>query len=740
MKAVLAGLTMALVMVSSACADIEWRNLGPSGGGWIQALTCDPRNPDTIYLGCDVGGFYRSDDAGKTWTIHNEGLTDYFIQSIAVHPRDSQILVLGAEGGIFRSIDGGRTWEPKRGGFANLSSSSFSAPIGALCFDPTEPEVLYAGIGRPRWGKDGRGEIYKSDDCGESWRLVTPPGTLDPRALVCDLKMAADGSYILAATDKGLYRSGDGGATWQQSNQGLPHTQTRRVAISASNPQRVYCTLATTARDGQPFDGGVYRSDNGGMTWTSRRNGLPKQVGKSGESARMTSNLMQIVLDPRDDQTAYVGDFAWVTAGIYKTTDGGLSWRRATDHFSAAKNMDFGWIKQWGPSAECLTIAPAKPERLVFGTSGHVFLSDDAGATWQQRYSRQLPDGRFASNGVAVTCSLQATPDVGVSGRWYFGSMDVGLLISEDDGQTFRTSYQGLKDAGNCFSLLQDPAQPEKLWIGTGQWGANQGYVSRSVDSGKSWKLVGEVKTGLPCGQVCSLVLDRSSPIDRRVVYATCNGFGVYKSSDDGDSWQRICAGLPEAAVKQPCRLLMNPANSSHLRLALAGNSESGSGIYETLDAGVTWVRVSANAPFADLKDFVAAPSDFNTLYICQRQKLDRSLTPEKLFPGGLFKSTDGGRTWARAFDFHFTNCVAINPTNPQIVYVGTTDHPFHDDNRASGVWKSVDGGKTWKQEVAGLSNWHISSLTIDPRNPGRLIAGTGGNGFFVGKDDAVGR
>ncbi|MGE5532126.1 MAG: WD40/YVTN/BNR-like repeat-containing protein, partial [Bacteroidota bacterium] len=176
MKAVLAGLLLAILTVGVAEADIQWRNLGPSGGGWIQSLACDPRDPDTIYLGCDVGGFYRSDDAGKTWSIHNDGLTDYFIQSIAVHPRDTRIIVLGAEGGIFKTTDGCLTWQAKREGFPKPNSSSFGAPIGALCFDPTSPDVLYAGIGRPRWGKDGRGEIYKSEDCGESWRLVTAPG------------------------------------------------------------------------------------------------------------------------------------------------------------------------------------------------------------------------------------------------------------------------------------------------------------------------------------------------------------------------------------------------------------------------------------------------------------------------------------------------------------------------------------------------------------------------------------
>lgn len=730
-----------VLMVSQAtAADIQWRNVGPSGGGWIQSIACDPRSADTLYLGCDVGGFYRSDDAGKTWSIHNEGLNDYFVQCLVVHPQTSDILLLGTEGGIFKSTDGGKTWQWKRQGFPQPNQWAFSTPIGALCFDPTRPNVLYAGIGRPRWSKEGAGAIYRSDDTGETWRLVTPPGALPPKALVCDLKAASDGSYVLAATDAGLYRSADGGATWQAANQGLPHTQVRRLTVSAAKPQVVYCTLATTARGTEPWNGGVYRSEDGGVTWAARCNGLSSRVGKASEPSQMTSNYMQIVVDPRDDNTAYVGDFAWVTAGVWKTTDGGLNWARATEHSGSRKDMNYGWITQWGPAVECLAISAAKPDRVVFGTSGHVFLTDSAGETWDQRYCKQLPDGRFASNGVAVTCALGAWPDVAQPQRWYFGFMDIGLLISEDAGETFRTSYEGLKASGNCFSLLQDPVDPKKLWAGTGQWESNQGYVSRSVDGGAHWTLVGEAKTGLPCGPVRSLLLDPTSPTGKRVLYGTSSGYGVYRSGDDGDSWQAITAGLPEAAAKRPCRLIMDPRDPRRLRLALSGKPETGSGLYETSDGGAHWARVSAEAPFADLKDLVAAPRDFDTLYVCQREWIDWQAKPEKLYPGGLYKSTDGGRTWTRVFDFHFTNCVAINPTNPQVLYVGTTDHPFHDDNRATGVWKSTDGGGTWKQEVEGLSNWHISSLSIDPRHPSQLFVGTGGNGMFVGTDQAIGR
>ncbi len=726
--------------LSGPAPGLSWTHIGPGGGGWIQALTADPRDPDTLYLGCDVGGFYISRDAGRSWTIQNAGLTDYFVQSIAVSPADSRILLLGMEGGIFKSTDQGMTWQGKRQGFPEPERYSFSAPIGALCFDPTRPNTLYAGIGRPRWDNGGKGQVYKSEDCGETWRLITPPGALPADALISDLRVAPDGSYLLAATTRGLYRTTDGGATWAAGNQGLGHTHAQKVAIAPSNPQIAYCTLRTTARDARPWDGGVWRSEDGGKTWARRSNGLATRVGKTDEAAEMTSNVREIAVDPRDPDTVYVGDWAWVSAGVYKTTDGGLNWSQVTDHYSPKRNMARGWITQWGPTVECLTLSAAKPDRLTFGTSGMVFLTENGGKSWDQRYCRELGDGRFTGTGLEVTCFNDCVPDPWDPARVYFCFFDIGLLISDDRGESFRTSYEGMKASGNCFTVAFDPTDRSKLWAATGQWAWNEGYVCKSVDRGASWTAVGQPESGLPKAAVRSLLVDPASPPGKRRLYAASRDNGVYRSEDDGARWQAANGGLPQAARREPCRLLMDPGDPRHLRLALGGNPPGGSGIYETRDGAENWAKISRGAPLADLYDFAADPTHFDTLYLCQREKYDRSLTPPQLFPGGLSRSTDGGATWERIYDFHFASCVAVSPRDRRVIYLGTTDHPYHDGCRAQGVLVSRDGGKTWRQEVQGMSCWNISCLRVDPHDPTRLWVGTGGNGGFVGVDHGLGK
>jgi photosystem II stability/assembly factor-like uncharacterized protein len=725
--------------------DIAWRNVGPGGGGWIQSLACDPVRENVLHVGCDVGGYYRSDDGGLTYAIHNAGLRDYFIEALAVSPADPHVILLGAEGGVYKSTDEGRTWRWMRRGFPPPERYSFSAPIGALTFDPNTPNVLYAGLGRPRWGRDGHGAIYRSTDGGETWSLCTPPGALPGDAIVSDLEVSRVGratspasAFVLAATQYGIFRSDDGGQTWSKSSAGLPHDNVLELAISPSQPNIVYATLRTTARDGQPWNGGVVRSDDGGRTWQLRAEGLARLVGAASAATQMTSCCKEIVVDPTSPETVYVGDEAWVSAGVYRTTDGGRHWescgyRRPGEGAFA----DYGWISQWGPSVECLTISPLNPKRLYFGTSGHIFETSDAGKTWRQRYCRVLPDGRFTGAGLEVTCLFNAVPDPHQAGRLYFCYFDIGLLITEDTGATFHRSGRGMKHDGNCFTVVPDPDDENLLWAATGQWGSNQGDVCRSRDRGQTWAVVGKPETGLPDGQTKVLLLDPKSPRGRRRLTVTCGGHGLYRSENGGDSWECLNGNLPAEAAKAIRGMVIDPADANYIRVALGGSPRKQSGLYETTDGGVTWRKTNRNVEFADLQDFEADPKDFSTLYVCQRELYDRDQNPPLMRPGGLFKSTDGGATWTHLFAYHFASCVTVSPLDSRVLYLGTTDHPYHDDSIAAGVLKSKDGGQTWYSENAGLSSLQISSLSVSPRDDGaaQVIIGTGGNGAFIGID-----
>jgi photosystem II stability/assembly factor-like uncharacterized protein len=722
-------------------SDLTWRLSGPGGGGWLQSIAWDPHHADTLYVGCDVGGFYFSADAGRQYELRNQGLHDYFLEVVAVHPADSRIILLGTESGIHRTIDQGKTWQWIREGFPPIQGHAFSAPIGAIAFDPLEPNVVYAGVGRPRWDKSGAGAVYRSDDTGLTWRLISS-GQLPADAIVRDLEFKPGQSQtLLAATQRGVFRSDDEGKTWTASSEGLPQSNVEELAFAPSAPNVVYASLRTTARDKQPFDGGVCRSDDAGRTWRVVNGpGMPSRVGASHQPLQMTSNLKELVVDPRNADVVYLGDRAWVTAGVYKTEDGGKHWKRVTvarDDGKNRKNMDYGWLTQWGPSVECLALSPAKPDRLVFGTSGQVFVTDDGGRTWQQRYCKQLPDDRVTGTGLEVTCLFQVIPDPVRPERLWYCYMDLGLLVSDDHGTSFRRSFQGMKHTGNTFTVAVDPQKPSTVWAGTGQWGRNTGDVCRSTDGGQSWQVVGKPDTGLPDGQTKHLVLDRTSPTERRRLVVSCQDHGLYESRDGGQSWQCINGDLP-ASVKQLRGLWLDPADANHLVVALGGSPDQGAGVYASGDAGRSWQRLNREPQFAGITSLVVDPKKTSTLYLTTREHFDHQT--RRLYPGGLFVSTDGGHQWRRILDFRFVQAMAISPADSRVVYAVTTDHAYHDNCRAQGLLKSRDGGATWQRENTGLSHHNFSCLSISPHDPTAIYVGTSGNSVFIGKDRGVSR
>jgi photosystem II stability/assembly factor-like uncharacterized protein len=368
------------------------------------------------------------------------------------------------------------------------------------------------------------------------------------------------------------------------------------------------------------------------------------------------------------------------------------------------------------------------------GTSGHVFVTFNGGETWRQRYCRQFPDGRFTGSGLEVTGLYNIIPDPIRAERLYFCFYDIGLLISDDSGKTFRRSFKGMKNNGNCFTLVVDPKSPSTLWAGTGEWASNVGCICRSDDNGQTWQVVGTPKSGLPDGQTRYLALDLHSPVGKRRLLATCNGNGIYESPDGGSTWHSINGDLPADAAKGPRGLLLDWAGTEHIIVALGGTPKKGAGIYETRDGGKAWQRLNQQPLFADITSLTVDPRNFSILYIGTRESYDQAA--QRTYPGGVFRSTDGGKTWQQILDYHFVNVVAVSPADSRVLYVGTTDHPFHDNAIAEGVLKSSDGGITWRHQNRGLSHLNISCLNTNPHNPRILYVGAGGNGGFIGEDN----
>jgi len=654
------GAAMGMLACGASLAGdgVAWRNVGPGGGGWIQSVLASRHGRDVFFVGCDVGGFYRSDSGGRSYAIHNAGLEDYFIECLAEHPSDPATLYAGCKGGVYKSVDGGRTWRWLREGFPPLNEFAYSAMVSKVVLDPQRPETVYAAIGQPREGRGGQGALYRSENGGASWRQVVRPGQLAPDLLISDLAIhPLETRRLLIATPRGVFASADGGATWTPSSEGLPpHRRTLRLAQAPSDPRIVYVSLKGQAGE-TPWQAGVYRSEDGGMTWQPRVNGLRQAVGQTGASDMQCAWVGELAVHPQNPDLVYAGGATWWDATVYKTTDGGQSWKR-TFEFGEKGNAKHAWIDMWGPSVTCLTLAPRQPDTLYFGTSGFIYTTADGGVTWQQRYTQERADGLIGGSGLEVTCLHTVRPHPRVKGRVYFGFYDIGLLVSEDGGATFRRRMKGIPgDYDNsCFTVAVSEVDDERLWAGFGQWGSNRGVLAESRDNGATWRLLNREGSGLPDARprclLCEVPL-KDNPERKHRLFYVAEGKGLFTSANEGATWSACHAGLPAAHVSS----LACDADSANVFYAgVSSDGKEPGAVYRSDDRCATWRRVSVSgARLAEVRQLAAKGGRVYATTRCAR-------VGDTFLTGGVFRSDDGGAEWRQVVTNRFCEALAIDP------------------------------------------------------------------------------
>jgi photosystem II stability/assembly factor-like uncharacterized protein len=758
-----------------------WSLIGPGGGGWLSAITVVNDPGSTMYVGCDVGGIYKSTDQGQTWVIKNNGLSTYYVQNIAYDPQNKNILYAATRGGVFKSINGGESWQSKRDHFPDESLYEFSAPVSDIVVDPKTPSTVYAAIGITRAGYETdsthwedvepsdsdfkiKGSIFKSDNGGENWRQIRNKG-INPSALIYSLAINPKETNILyAATDHGIYKSENSGEVWTQINNGLPHQKAMIVVVDPKTPSTLYVTMWADP-ESDTWQGGVYKSTDSGDAWVAKNNGLPVPE-EPGNGYGFTSNFPTLVINPDTPEILYTGNTPWTPdPGVYKTTDGGESWEwvsKPPDEGITA-NVDMGWITEHGVSVKCLAIAPNNPKLLLFGTSTNLFKTTDGGMTWNQSYSRKTAEGKWQGTGLETTCVQDVTVDPTDSSIIYAGYWDMGLLKSTDSGRSFERLVNGMKKendydySANTFAIIVDPANHDQIYAAAGWWEENKGTVCTSSNQGASWDCEPE---GLPQGTVWSITLDEKSPENERVLYAASYKNGIYKSVDSGRSWNAVNTGLGGADNNlQVRKVVIDPNNSQIVYAGIEAKHTSVNnnnytyqgGLYKTINAGTSWSRIDSNPDQPEqcqpnkcqpsVWDIAVVPGNSQIIYTASTSEYDHSLG--NTFPGGVFKSVDGGSTWNRVSSGFGSaenldvSSIAVHPQNHNILYAVTSDAPYHDQSSGRGIFKSTDAGASWVAFNDGLGVLGHNVITIDPSHPSVLYTGSSGNGVFKRIDSA---
>ncbi|NOX17124.1 MAG: hypothetical protein GXO87_02450, partial [Chlorobi bacterium] len=575
-------------------------------------------------------------------------------------------------------------------------------------------------------GTYGKG-AFKSSDKGANWNELSVP--LNPDATVYSVEYSSNGNVYLASDD-GFFFSSDGGSTWNERNNGLPHNKIWNMELFENGAsQIIFITLITVGVEGDEssFKGGIYKSEDDGNSWSNISGDLPVM-----QSDGMFYYYWKFTVNTENPNSIYIGTSvgspdesasAYEEWGVYKTENGGISWRK-TDY-----NVSEGWMDQSffdERHALVLSIAPSDTNTIYWGRDW-MYKSTDAGNSWKQIYTVKKGDA-WTGNGF----ELMMTEDIAFSpsdpDKIFVGYDDMGPFRSTDGGVSFKPldskmdPYDGYDAAKDIFVDPENGDVYLSRYDGVGsalESGFSLGRIYKSVDDGDSFT---EISGGFPDGRP-DLAIDFSAGTPgNRTLYAASYGNGVFKSTNSGERWFSINEGLSDDAAGA-WTIKINPNNNEELFLGI-NNFGEGGGLYKTTDGGNSWFSLTSFPAYDVLSIEI---DNRNIIYCGATENYDWSVS------GGLYKSSDGGNSWNEIFDYPRIADIAISPVNPDLLFI--VSQPWYDiwlPDVMPGIFKSTDAGENWTNITTDLAHTYALFAKIDPHNPSRLFVGTGGGGLWV--------
>ncbi len=690
--------------------DMHWRMIGPFRGGRTRAAAGVVDQPNVFYVGQVNGGVWKSTDYGRTWNPIFDGEGTQSVGAIAVAPSDSQVVyVASGEGlhrpdlsigdGIYRSADAGKSW-------THLGLRD-GQQIPALAVDPGNPNRLFAAVLGHPYGPNPERGIFRSEDGGKTWVKVLYKGdrvggsgiVIDPKnpnVLYASLWEGTLGPWedanSYAGTGGGLFKSTDGGTTWTQLKEGLPADLVQiNVAVAASDPQRLIATVSTKQEGGYAsgMGLGVYRSDDGGARWQKVTDD-PRPALKIGGG-----DLPVPVIDPQNADVVYTTSI--VTC---RSTDGGKTWISLRG-------------APGGDDYQNLWINPRNSQILLLVSDQGAVVSVNGGESWSSWYNQ--PTAQLYHVAATNTFPYQVC-----AGQQESGS--VCTSTRGNDGQiTFRDWHPaGIIEYGYA---APDPLHPEIIY------GAGRTEVSRYNSN------TGEVQNVTPVPVKDGYRADRTepilfSPVDPHVLYYAANQ--LFRTTDYGHTWQSISPDLTRETTGQPESLPTLPADQQSKRrgaiYAVAASYKTVQTIWAGTDDGCVWITRDGGAhwenitppntsAWSKIAQIDASRFDDDTAYVAiNRMRLD-DLRPYALV------THDGGKSWqpiaAGLPENAPVNAIRADPVQAGLLYAATE----------RGVWVSIDDGRQWQPLQYNLPHTSMRDLLVHEDD---LIVATHGRSFWV--------
>lgn len=693
---------------SSAFAALAWRQIGPFRGGRSVAVSGSVARPHEYYMGTTGGGVFKTTDGGETWLPVSDKYFGGTIGAVAVSESNPDVVYVGTGeydirgnvshgDGVFKSTDAGKTWSA-----AGLASSR---QISRVRIDPRDPNVVYAAVLGHVWAPDSARGVYKSADGGAHWRrilfrndstgateLVLDPS--NPSVLYAALWQAGrtPWSLVSGGGGSGIFRSTDAGEHWSEITRatGMPHGIIGNIgiAVSPAKPARVWAIVEADS-------GGVFRSDDGGATWT-RTNDEHKLRQRAWYFSR-------IFADPRDTNRVYV-----LNVHAFRSDDGGKTFD-TTIVTPATDNHD-------------LWIAPNDPQRMIEANDGGASVSINGGHSW---LPETQPTGQFyhvattndfpyrvcgAQQDAGTLCGpSRMSGGIDISGWYVVGGGESGYIAVRADSPNvvFAGSYGGRLTRLDTRTMQLRTVSP---------WPDNpMGYSAGDIKYRFQWTF--------------PIVL---SPHDPNTLYAAAQV--LFRSRDDGMSWKVISPDLTRHDPKtlgpsggpitrdqtsvEYYATIFAVAESPVAKNEIWTGSDDGQ-IHLTRDGGVTWSNVTPSELPEWTRISIVEPSHFDrgTAYVAaNRYQLD----DQRPY---VYKTSDFGKHWSPIVSGipagEFVRVIREDPERRGLLYAGTE----------RGVWVSFDDGASWQSLRRNLPPVPVHDLAV---KNGDLVAATHGRGFWI--------
>ena len=686
----------------------------PGVGGRITSIAFDPVDPNRLFVGGDLLGIAVTDDFGDSWQS-TTGLASWEIGDITTQASADGRIWTGSLSGPQASADG-IAWELTRNGFPELSQSQFSLAVESVLIDPRDNSRLLAFNGNQRdwdgpgavrnglWSGDG--SVWETTNSGEDWQQLS---IVNPGSNIRGAAFSSDGLTLYAATDiGGVLTSTDSGQTWTNSSNGLPHSNAYDVTTHPTDPLTAWVALGAGPQvDGRFLAGGVWKTTDGGATWTESNEGL-RIV--SNSTVGNTGNFQQIVVAPTDPDRLYTSNIAPGQAAIYRSDDGGDSWQVVADGATVRADPYQGALRAFD-----IAVHPLDENRVAIGSDDALLGTTDGGQSWTDLTTVEITEGFFSGNGYSglVSTDIVFNPD-DPDDTILLGFDGGNFIQTIDGGVTWRRTVQDVSAWGGGVEAAYSPTAEDVLYVLLGQFSNFRG-IGVSNNGGASFSLSVGAGSGLPevgdvDGGATGLAVTEVDGVD--LVFAVVGGI-LYRS-DNGAATFRSVEGLPGARD-----VAITPNGDVYV--------STDTGVVVSTDSGLGFNGVPGSP--VGISTLFTSASEPDTLYAIEFREGE----------GGLYILDQG--TWTRVFEDFFSHGVAVDPENPNNLAVVTTEPAFNDVSSATGVYLSDDGGASWVVRTEGLPLDRLRTAEFDPANPDRLVVGTTGRGFYeISFSQALGR